>query len=68
MFLVAIVNGFFNFRMQTRNAVSSAHLLLHNAEAALPKQKRNLAVKEFKHAMVAHKRRCKTRQEEKGNF
>ncbi|XP_015878294.1 F-box protein At5g52880 isoform X1 [Ziziphus jujuba] len=51
--------------MQTCNAVSSAHLLLHSAEAALPKQKRNLAVTEFKHAMVAHKRRSKTRQEEK---
>ncbi|PON96941.1 F-box domain containing protein [Trema orientale] len=53
--------------MQTRNAVSAAHLLLQSAEAALPKQKRNLAVTEFKQAMVAHKRRCKARQEEKGS-
>ncbi|KAF3432909.1 hypothetical protein FNV43_RR24011 [Rhamnella rubrinervis] len=53
--------------MQTSNAVSAAHLLLRGAEAALPKQKRNLAVTEFKQAMVAHKRRRKARQEEKGS-
>lgn len=57
-----------NSRMQTRNAVSAAHLLLQSVEAALPKQKRNLAVTEFKQAMVAHKRRCKAHQEEKGSF
>lgn len=54
--------------MQTTNAVSAAHLLLRSAEAALPKQKRNFAVAEFKQAMVAHKRRCKALQEEKGKF
>ncbi|KAL5744725.1 hypothetical protein ACOSP7_027595 [Xanthoceras sorbifolium] len=54
--------------MQTsRNAVSGAHLLLQGAEAALPKQKKNLAVTEFKQAMVTYKRRCKARQEEKGS-
>ncbi|GAV72719.1 F-box-like domain-containing protein, partial [Cephalotus follicularis] len=51
--------------MQTSSAVAAAHLLLQSAEAALPKQKRNLAVTQFKHAMVAHKRRCKSRQEVK---
>lgn len=54
--------------MQTSNAVSAAHLLLRSAEAALPKQKRNLAVTEFKQAMVARKRRCKAREEEKGKL
>ena len=55
-----------NSRIRTRSAVSSAHLLLQSVEAALPKQKRNIAVTEFKHAMVSHKRRCKAQQEEKG--
>ncbi|KAK2654017.1 hypothetical protein Ddye_013873 [Dipteronia dyeriana] len=53
--------------VQTCNAVSAAHLLLQSAEAALPKQKKNLAITEFKQAMVAHKRRCKARQEEEGS-
>lgn len=60
--------GSFNARMQTSKAVSAAHLLHQSAEAALPKQKRNLAITEFKQAMVAHKRRYKARQEEKGHF
>ena len=30
-----------------------------SVEATLPKQNRNIDVKEFKHAVVAHKRRCK---------
>ncbi|CAL5367406.1 unnamed protein product [Camellia sinensis] len=51
-------------RMQTQNAVSAANLLIQSAEAVLPKQKKVLAVTEFKHAKVAHKRRCKDRQEE----
>ncbi|CAL5323257.1 unnamed protein product [Camellia sinensis] len=50
--------------MQTQNAVSAANLLIQSAEAVLPKQKKVLAVTEFKHAKVAHKRRCKDRQEE----
>ncbi|XP_062149671.1 F-box protein At5g52880 isoform X2 [Alnus glutinosa] len=53
--------------MQIHTAVSAAHILHQSAEAALPKQKRNLAIKEFKHAMVAHKRRYKARQEENGS-
>ncbi|KAL5540300.1 hypothetical protein UlMin_024426 [Ulmus minor] len=50
---------------QTRNAVSAAQALLHSAEAVLPKQKKNLAVTEFKQAMVAYKRRSKASQEER---
>lgn len=52
--------------MQTRNAVSEARLLYQSVEASLPKQKKSLGAVEFKQAMIAHKRRCKTRQEEKG--
>jgi hypothetical protein len=56
-------------RMQTQNAVSAVHLLLQSVEAALPKQKKNMAVTEFKHAMVAHKRRSKAQhQVEKGQI
>ena len=51
--------GNFNFRMWTNNAVSAAHLLVQSAEATLPKQKKNIATKEFKLAMVASKRRGK---------
>ncbi|KAF5934871.1 hypothetical protein HYC85_026000 [Camellia sinensis] len=50
--------------LSTQNAVSAANLLIQSAEAVLPKQKKVLAVTEFKHAKVAHKRRCKDRQEE----
>ncbi|XP_065868982.1 F-box protein At5g52880 [Euphorbia lathyris] len=53
-------------QQQTRIAVSAAHLLIQSAEAVLPKQRKNMAVKEFKHAMVAHKRRCKSRHQEEG--
>ncbi|KAK2404521.1 F-box protein [Trifolium repens] len=56
-------------QMQTQNAVSAVHLLLQSVEAALPKQKKNMAVTEFKHAMVAHKRRSKAQhQVEKGSL
>lgn len=53
--------------MQTSSAKAAAYLLLRSAETALPKQKRNLAITEFKHAKVAQKRCCKSRQEEIGN-
>lgn len=53
--------------MQTSSAASAAHLLAQGVEAALPKQKRNSAIVEFKKAMVAHKRRSKAHQEEKGS-
>ncbi|XP_034908530.1 F-box protein At5g52880 isoform X2 [Populus alba] len=46
-------------QMWTDNAVSAAHLLVQSAEATLPKQKKNVATKEFKQAMVASKRRGK---------
>lgn len=52
--------------MQTKSAIEAANLLLQASEAALPMQKRALAAKEFKHAMVAHKRRWKVRQEGEG--
>lgn len=54
--------------IQTQSAVSAAHFLLQSVEAALPKQKKNVAVTKFKHAMVAHKRRCKAHQVEKGSL
>ncbi|XP_004309171.1 PREDICTED: F-box protein At5g52880 [Fragaria vesca subsp. vesca] len=50
--------------MKTGSAVSAAHLLLQSVEATLPKQKKNLAVAEYKNAMVVHKRRTKAHQEE----
>ncbi|XP_058769841.1 F-box protein At5g52880 [Vicia villosa] len=55
-------------QMQTENAVSAVHLLLQSVEAALPKQKKNMAVTEFKQAMVARKRRAKAHQVEEGSF
>ncbi|XP_004496509.1 F-box protein At5g52880 [Cicer arietinum] len=55
-------------QMQTQSAVSAVHLLLQSVEAALPKQKRNMAVTEFKQAMVAHKRRSKAHQVQKGSL
>uniref|UniRef100_A0A2P2K3N0 F-box protein At5g52880 n=3 Tax=Rhizophora mucronata TaxID=61149 RepID=A0A2P2K3N0_RHIMU len=50
--------------MQTRSAISAAHGLFQSTEAVLPKQKKNLAATEFRHAMVAHKRRSKSNPEE----
>ncbi|XP_043716107.1 F-box protein At5g52880 [Telopea speciosissima] len=52
---------------QTRRGISAANLLHQAAEVALPKQKRVLAVAEFKHAVVAHKRRCKPQKVEAGS-
>lgn len=54
--------------MQTRSAVSAAHLLFQSVDATLPKQKKNLAVAEYKNSMVAHKRRTKACQEENGDI
>jgi len=54
--------------METQNAVSAVHLLFQSVEAALPKQKKNMAVTEFKQAMIAHKRRSKAHQVEKGQI
>lgn len=44
--------------------ISAANLLLQAAEASLPKQKKALAVTEFKHAAVALRRHSKVRQGE----
>ncbi|KAI4378158.1 hypothetical protein MLD38_015680 [Melastoma candidum] len=49
--------------MKAQSAVSAATLLVQAAEAALPKQKKNLAVSEFKRAKIAYKKHCKIRQE-----
>ncbi|KAK6925895.1 F-box domain [Dillenia turbinata] len=53
--------------MQTLSAASAANVLLQSAEAALPKQKRNLAMTEFKQAKVAYKRRYKSQQANEGS-
>ncbi|KAL3714228.1 hypothetical protein ACJRO7_006207 [Eucalyptus globulus] len=50
--------------MKTQSAVSSATLLAQAADAALPKQKKNMVLTEFKHAKIAHKKQRKTRQED----
>ncbi|XP_042389442.1 F-box protein At5g52880-like isoform X4 [Zingiber officinale] len=50
--------------VQTGYGISSANVLLQAAEAALPKQKKAIAVSEFKHAAVAYKRRSKSQQDE----
>lgn len=52
--------------MQTQAVASAANFLLQSAEAVLPKQKRGLAVTEYKHAVVAYKRRPKSHQEGEG--
>lgn len=51
-------------RMQTQTAIHAANTLLQAVESALPKQKKAQAVTEFKHAMVAHKRHSKARNNE----
>ncbi|EYU25171.1 hypothetical protein ABFS82_06G026100 [Erythranthe guttata] len=48
--------------MPTQSAISAANSLLQSAEYALPKQKRAIAVKEYKHAIVASKRKSRTNQ------
>lgn len=55
-------------RMQTSSAVSAAHNLFQSADSVLPKQKKNLAATEFKHAKVAHKRRNKPQLEQEGSI
>lgn len=55
-------------RIMTQSAVSAATLLVQAAEATLPKQKKNLAVMEFKRAKIAYKKQCKRRQESSGIF
>lgn len=53
---------------QTQFAISAANSLLQSAEFALPKQKRAMAVKEHKHAIVACKRKSKANHEEDGDL
>ncbi|CAN6443931.1 unnamed protein product [Victoria cruziana] len=55
-------------QVQTSRGLSSASLLLQAAEAVLPKQKRALAVSEFKHAVVSYKRRSKHQNDEEGSL
>lgn len=59
---------YYNFRIETKSAVSAVHFLLQSVEAALPNRKKNVAVTEFKHAMVSHKRRSKAQLVEKGQM
>lgn len=54
--------------MQMQASISAVNSLLHSVEVALPKQKRNLAAKEFKHAIIAHKRQCKASCDEDGSI
>ncbi|KAK9145189.1 hypothetical protein Sjap_005092 [Stephania japonica] len=51
-------------KVQTQSGMEAATVLLRAAEVALPKQKRVLAVTEYKHAVVAYKRNCKNQQVE----
>ncbi|KAL8557326.1 hypothetical protein ACS0TY_004677 [Phlomoides rotata] len=53
-------------QMETQSAISAANSLLQSAEFAFPKQKRALAVTEYKQAVVASKRKSKTNKEEQG--
>ncbi|XP_062231946.1 F-box protein At5g52880-like [Phragmites australis] len=57
----------FAFRLlpdvQTGYAVTAANGLLQAVEVALPKQKKAQAASEFKHSVVAHKRRARVQQE-----
>ncbi|KAG0518898.1 hypothetical protein BDA96_09G216700 [Sorghum bicolor] len=48
--------------VQTGYAVSTANVLLQAVEVALPKQKKAQAVSEFKHSIIAHKRRSRVQQ------
>ncbi|KAF6146776.1 hypothetical protein GIB67_007490 [Kingdonia uniflora] len=50
--------------VQTRQGMSAANLLLQAAEASLPRLKRMLAITEFKHAVIAHKKRYNTKNDE----
>lgn len=49
--------------MQTQAALSAANLLIQSAEVVLPKQKKVVAVKEFKQAKICLKKHSKARKE-----
>ncbi|KAK9094537.1 hypothetical protein Scep_026006 [Stephania cephalantha] len=51
-------------KVQTQSGMAAVTILLQAAEVAFPKQKRVLAVTEYKHAVVAYKRNCKNQQVE----
>ncbi|KAL3834297.1 hypothetical protein ACJIZ3_009033 [Penstemon smallii] len=55
-------------QVQTQSSIVAANSLLQSAEFALPKQKRGLAVKEYKQALVACKRKSKSNQDEQGSI
>ncbi|RLM98093.1 F-box protein [Panicum miliaceum] len=48
--------------VMTGYALSAANTLLQVVEVALPKQKKAQAVSEFKHSVIAHKRRARVQQ------
>ncbi|KAF8727335.1 hypothetical protein HU200_018937 [Digitaria exilis] len=49
--------------VQTGYAINAANALLQAVEVALPKQKKAQAVSEFKHSVIAHKRRARVQQD-----
>lgn len=51
--------------MERKNAEVAANVLFQSVEAALPRQKRVQATTHFKNAMIAFKRRSKTRDNDK---
>jgi hypothetical protein len=57
----SILTGSFH-SLQTGHALSAANALLQAVEVALPKQKKTQAVSEFKHSVIAHKRRVRVQQ------
>jgi hypothetical protein len=59
---ILCINWFFSHSVQTGYAVSTANVLLQAVEVALPKQKKAQAVSEFKHSIIAHKRRARVQQ------
>jgi len=48
--------------VQTGYALSAANALLQVVEVALPKQKKAQAVSEFKHSVIAYKRRARVQE------
>lgn len=59
---ILCIDWFFSPSVQTGYAVSTANVLLQAVEVALPKQKKAQAVSEFKHSIIAHKRRARVQQ------
>ncbi|CAA7397384.1 unnamed protein product [Spirodela intermedia] len=53
--------------VQTSAGTSAAHILHQASEVSLPKQKKAMAISEFKRAVVAQKRRCKVQEENEGS-